>query len=190
LLAANFFQKIKLARNIFMFQKKIHLFQALAAVSLVALNPAQTIAACDPAVYSLSSKQLSFPSLAVEMYQPYTDVPDGTYTLCTGKGGPIVMNYQSLADFAFPYKRISNPTEPPQEMTCDKVIANADNCYPTYSGKNGLLNFPDIKVPWRAILPLGNIVEVSGSCYEAALNQGTVRPGIFSLIHLAEKSCP
>lgn len=173
-----------------MFQKKIHLFQALAAVSLAALNPAQTIAACEPAVYSLSSKQLSFPSLAVEMYQPYTDVPDGTYTLCTGKDGPIVMNYQSLADFTFPNKRVSGPNEPFQEMTCDQIIASADNCYPTYSGKNGLLSFPEIKVPWRAILPLGNTLEVGGSCYEAILDQGIVRPGIFSLIHLAEKSCP
>jgi hypothetical protein len=173
-----------------MFHPKKRLHQALAAVSLTALIPVHSLAACDSAAYSLSSKQLSFPSLAVEMYQPYTDVPDGTYTLCTGKGGPIVMNYQSLADFTFPNKRVTGPNEPLQEMTCDQIIASADNCYPTYSGKNGLLSFPDIKVPWRAILPLGNTLEVGGSCYEAILDQGTVRPGIFSLIHLAEKSCP
>jgi hypothetical protein len=173
------------------FYNKINLFQALATFSLTALSHIQAIAACEPAVYSLSNKQLTFKSLAVEMYQPYTNVPDGTYTLCTGKGGPILMNYRSLEDFSFPYKRVVGTNEPPQEVECVQKITSADveKCYPTYSGKDGRLSFPVVKVPWRAILPLGTMVEVGGNCYEAILDQGTLRPAVFTLISAIEKIC-
>jgi hypothetical protein len=154
-------------------------FSATNAAELAAALPA-----CAPAVYSLANRQVSFSALAVETYLPFELTATGHYTLCTGKeGASIVLNSDpGYGDFYFPYN---------QALDCSiQLIESADNCYPTYSGKNGLLSFPDIKVPWRAILPLGNTLGVGGSCYEAILDQGTVRPGIFSLIHLAEKSCP
>ena len=168
-----------------MFNQKV----IIAALALAAFTLSHSAMACEPAVYSLSNKQLTFPSLAVEMYMPYTDIPDGTYTLCTGKGGPIVMSYQSLGDFAFAYKRVSNPNEPPQEVECVQQIPAQENCYPTYSGKDGRLHFPTVRVPWIAILPLGNKVEAGGSCYEALLDQGNLRPGVFTVIQVAEKHC-
>lgn len=153
-------------------------------ISLALLAYSQFILACEPAVYSLSSEQLSFPAVTIEMYQPYTDITDGTYTLCTGKGAAIVMDYVSLGDFHFP----DNPV-PGAEVECNQVISSQDNCYPTYSNQSGQLTFPEVKVPWQAILPTEESIEVGGTCYQVSMKRGLVRSDIFTLTQVKEITC-
>ena len=136
---------------------------------------------CESALYSSSTKQLSFSTLAVETYQPYTSQPDGKYTLCHVSGGFILFNAQpgGYQDFYFPYQ---------QQFECNQQIEAINNCYPTFSALHRTLDFPQIKMSMKAMLPF-NAIEIGTICYHTTLEQSAIRSGNFALVNAEEIAC-
>lgn len=140
-----------------------------------------TMMACEASVYSSSTKQVSFPTVAVETYKPYTNQPDGQYMLCYAKEGSILVSSQpgGYKDFYFPYN---------QQLECKEQITATDNCYPTYSAIHRTLDFPKIEMPLKAILPFMTI-EMGTICYHVTLEQSAIQSGNFMLVNAEEIAC-
>ncbi|NJO14437.1 MAG: hypothetical protein HC877_01435 [Thioploca sp.] len=136
---------------------------------------------CEAVVYSNTDKKITFDKLAMELYSPFTDEPNGQFALFTGADMSLTM----LAGFGdFKYKG-GNPTYTGQ------TLIGANNCYPTYSTQGKTVRFPKIKVPLVSILPDGNTADGPMTCYSAMLKLSTTqaKANIFKLIEINEIPC-
>ena len=134
---------------------------------------------CEPATYSPENKEIIFDRLAMELYNPFTDEPNGQFALFEGSN--MRLSKLTGAD-DFKYKG-ENPAYSGQS------IANLNNCYPTYSASQGTVRFPRIRVPLIGILLDGNTVSGPMICYGAILKQSMTQAKIFGLTTIYETSC-
>ena len=128
---------------------------------------------CEAAVYSTTNQKITFDKLAMELYNLFTDEPNGQFALFTGAD----MSLNRLPSFSdFKYEG-ENPTYTGQTIT------QTDNCYPTYSDREKTVRFPKIKV-----LSDENTSD-EPICYSATLKLSTTQARIFSLKEINEVPC-
>jgi hypothetical protein len=134
---------------------------------------------CEAVTYSSTNKKITFDKLAMELYNLFTDEPNGQFALFAGADMSLTM----LAGFGdFKYKG-GNPTYTGQ------TIIGTNNCYPTYSAQGKTVRFPKIKVPLIGVLLDGNTVDGPMVCYSATLKLSTTQARIFSLTEINEIPC-
>lgn len=134
---------------------------------------------CEAVIYSNTDKKITFDKLAMELYNPFTDQPNGQFALFTGADMSLTM----LTGFGNFKYRGGNPTYTGQ------TLIGANNCYPTYSAQGKTVWFPKIKVPLMGILPDRNTVDGPMACYRATLKLSTTQARIFSLTEINEIPC-
>lgn len=134
---------------------------------------------CDPALYSTSTKKLTFEEVVMELYNPLTDEATGEFALFSGDE----MSFKALTGFYnFQYKG-GNPTY------ADQIIIASENCYPTYSAQQRTVHFPQVKVPLISILPNEVVLDGPAACYEVMLTQSITQPNNFALTQVEELIC-
>lgn len=147
---------------------------------------------CQTAIYSPTETKLHIPFFAVEIYFPLTDIPNGDYALCTGKGeNQVALKYQRKEE-AFLFS---------QEIVCANQLVKLppQSSCPLYSAKQRTLELPNLQVTSEVLLPGGKKLNV-GKCYQAQLTQGVKPPHginrpptvvnsrLFTLVHVKEQN--
>lgn len=127
---------------------------------------------CEAAVYSTTNQKITFDKLAMELYNLFTDEPNGQFALFTGAD----MSLNVLSNFKYEYEG-EDPTYTGQTIT------QTNNCYPTYSDREKIVRFPKIKVP------SDENTSDEPICYSATLKLSTTQARIFSLTEISEIPC-
>jgi hypothetical protein len=134
---------------------------------------------CDPVIYSSTDKKITFDTLAMELYNPITDEPNGQFALFSG----AEMSLKALPGFYdFQY-------EGGAPSYADELVEDKDNCYPTFSAKEETVHFPKVEIPLVGALPDGSLVDGPAACYETLFRQSTTQAGVFSLKEVTEIAC-
>ena len=136
----------------------------------------------DFAVYSTADRKVSFDTVAMELYNPWDDQPNGKFALFTGTEGAalVLESLIGFDDFKFPKKL--------QLAYTGEVIDVPENCYATYSAANKTLDF-GVKIPWITILPGGSIIEGPLDCYDVSMTQSTTQQLVFRLTNATPIDC-
>jgi len=134
---------------------------------------------CDPVIYSSADKKITFDTLAMELYNPITDEPNGQFALFSG----AEMSLKALPGFYdFQY-------EGGAPSYANEIVSESDNCYPTYSAQEETVHFPKVEVPLVGVLPDGSLVDGPAACYNTLFRQSTTQAGVFSLKEVTEIGC-
>ena len=134
---------------------------------------------CDAVMYSTADRQLTFDTLAMALYNPITDEPNGQFVLFTGTD--LSLNaLPGFNDFEYKGGKLSY---------ANQIVEESDNCYPTYSAEEETVHFPKIEVPLVGVLPDGDIVDGPSACYEALFKQATTQITVFRLEEVSEVIC-
>ncbi len=134
---------------------------------------------CTPVIYSAADRKITFDTLAMELYNPLTDLPNGQFALFTGAD----MRLKALPGF-YDFKY-----EGGEPVYADKIVEESDNCYPAYSSREETVHFPKIEIPLVSVLPNGKIVDGPSVCYEALLRESNTQRLVFTLTEVNELSC-
>ncbi len=126
---------------------------------------------CSPVNYSLSDKELTFNTLAMELFNPITDKPTGKFALYTGDN-LVLKSFSGFNDFKYVRSDITYT---------EQVIEASENCHPTYSTREGTVYFPKIEVPLVSVLPNGSLVNGDSICYEAYFKRSNTQKLVFTL---------
>ncbi len=134
---------------------------------------------CPLVSYSAFDRKITFDMLAMELYNPITDKPNGQFALFTGTDLSLEA-FPGFYDFKY---------EGSELTYADQIVEESDNCYPTYSAQEEIVHFPKVEVPLVSILPNGKSVDGFSVCYEAFLKQANTQDMVFTLTQTNEISC-
>ncbi|MEK8019269.1 MAG: hypothetical protein VSS75_020550 [Candidatus Parabeggiatoa sp.] len=138
------------------------------------ISETTTCSGDDFAVYSTTDRKVTFDKVAMELYNPWDDQPNGKFALFTGAGG-VALTLEALIGFG-DFKLSRNF----ELEYAGEVIETPENCYPSYSEENESLNF-GVKIPWVTVLPNGKVIEGPLECYSVNMKQSKTQPDIFRL---------
>lgn len=138
------------------------------------ISETTTCSGDDFAVYSTTSRKVTFGKVAMELYNPWDDRANGKFALFTGADG-VALTLEALIGFG-DFKLSRNF----ELEYAGEVIETPENCYPTYSEANESLDF-GVKIPWVTVLPNRKVIEGPLECYRVNMKQSQTQPDIFRL---------
>jgi hypothetical protein len=154
------------------------------------------------------SGEITFPELAMEVYDPITDNFTGEHAVFQGTGGSgLVLDVLPGFDDAriptqtFTYNRIvTNIPSPacPNSTSGSSIPVYSGPRYPTsgsslpvYSAANETLCIPSVELQKVTILPDGTRLTLPSDCYEVTFDLSTTQPDVFSFKSIFKlDNCP
>ena len=141
------------------------------------------------------SGEITFPELAMEIYDPITDDFTGEYAVFQQGTMGVSLALDVLPGF-------DDARIPSQTFTYDRTVTNipspacpgngtGGSSIPVYSAANETLCIPSVELQKVTILPDGTHLPIPSDCYEVTFELSTTQPDIFGFKSIFQLSnCP